>query len=81
MNAVAPSVVRTQFSQPFWSNESLLQEILRTIPAGRIAEPGDLHQVAGHLVEGHVVGDVLGGVQAKGFDKPDHVFAVRPRHA
>jgi 2-deoxy-D-gluconate 3-dehydrogenase len=42
VNAVAPCVVRTQFSQPFWSNESLLQEILRTIPAGRIAEPGDV---------------------------------------
>jgi len=39
---VAPCVVRTQFSQPFWSSESLLQEILRTIPAGRIAEPGDV---------------------------------------
>ncbi len=42
VNAVAPSVVRTQFSQPFWSNESILQEILRTIPAGRIAETNDV---------------------------------------
>jgi 2-deoxy-D-gluconate 3-dehydrogenase len=42
VNAVAPSVVRTQFSQPFWSNESILQEILRTIPAGRVAETDDV---------------------------------------
>jgi len=42
VNAVAPSVVRTQFSQPFWSNEVLLQEITRTIPMGRIAETGDV---------------------------------------
>ena len=42
VNAVAPSVVRTQFSQPFWSNESILQEILKTIPAGRIAETDDV---------------------------------------
>jgi 2-deoxy-D-gluconate 3-dehydrogenase len=42
VNAVAPCVVRTQFSQPFWTNESILQEILKTIPAGRIAEPDDV---------------------------------------
>jgi len=42
VNAVAPSVVKTQFSQPFWSNEALLQEITRTIPMGRIAETGDV---------------------------------------
>jgi 2-deoxy-D-gluconate 3-dehydrogenase len=42
VNAVAPCVVRTQFSQPFWSNESIFQEILKTIPAGRIAEPDDV---------------------------------------
>jgi 2-deoxy-D-gluconate 3-dehydrogenase len=42
VNAVAPCVVRTKFSQPFWSNESLLQEITRTIPVGRIAEPNDV---------------------------------------
>jgi 2-deoxy-D-gluconate 3-dehydrogenase len=42
VNAVAPSVVRTQFSQPFWSNESILKEILKTIPAGRIAETDDV---------------------------------------
>jgi len=42
VNAVAPCVVRTQFSQPFWSNESILQEILKTIPAGRIAETDDV---------------------------------------
>ncbi len=42
VNAVAPCVVRTQFSQPFWSNESLLKEITGTIPMGRIAEPDDV---------------------------------------
>jgi len=42
VNAVAPCVVRTKFSQPFWENESMLQEITRTIPMGRIAEPNDV---------------------------------------
>ena len=42
VNAVAPCVVRTQFSQPFWSNEGLVKEITRTIPMGRIAETEDV---------------------------------------
>jgi NAD(P)-dependent dehydrogenase (short-subunit alcohol dehydrogenase family) len=42
VNAVAPGMVRTEFSRPFWSNESLYQEIVKTIPMGRIAEPADV---------------------------------------
>lgn len=42
VNAVAPCVVRTQFSQPFWSNDALLKEIIATIPLGRIAETDDV---------------------------------------
>jgi NAD(P)-dependent dehydrogenase (short-subunit alcohol dehydrogenase family) len=42
VNAVAPSVVKTRFSQPFWINEDLLNEIVKTIPMGRIAETGDV---------------------------------------
>jgi 2-deoxy-D-gluconate 3-dehydrogenase len=42
VNAVAPCVVRTAFSRPFWSNESLLKEMTQTIPMGRIAETEDV---------------------------------------
>ena len=42
VNAVAPCMVRTGFSQPFWSNGDLLKEIVRTIPMGRIAETADV---------------------------------------
>jgi len=42
VNAVAPGMVRTQFSQPLWSNEGLLKEVAQTIPMGRIAETGDI---------------------------------------
>ena len=42
VNAVAPCMVRTGFSQPFWSNEDLLREIVKTIPMGRIAETTDV---------------------------------------
>ncbi|NVM26171.1 MAG: SDR family oxidoreductase, partial [Desulfobacterales bacterium] len=39
VNAVAPSMVRTKFSQPFWSNKDLHDQIVKAIPLGRIAEP------------------------------------------
>ena len=42
VNAVAPAMVRTAFSEPFWSNEDILREIVKTIPLGRIAEPMDV---------------------------------------
>ena len=42
VNAVAPCMVRTGFSQPFWSNEELLKEIVKSIPMGRIAETADV---------------------------------------
>ncbi|MDX9821123.1 MAG: SDR family oxidoreductase [Syntrophales bacterium] len=42
VNAVAPGLVRTEFSRPFWSNEGLCKMIVKDIPAGRIAEAGDV---------------------------------------
>lgn len=42
VNAVAPSMVRTKFSQPFWSNNDIHDQIVNTIPLGRIAEPADV---------------------------------------
>ncbi|MBW2431822.1 MAG: SDR family oxidoreductase [Deltaproteobacteria bacterium] len=42
VNAVAPSMVRTKFSQPFWSNGAMYEQIVKAIPMGRIAEPTDV---------------------------------------
>ncbi len=42
VNAVAPGMVRTEFSKAFWSNEELLAHITCTIPLGRIAEIQDV---------------------------------------
>ncbi|MFO7714898.1 SDR family NAD(P)-dependent oxidoreductase [Desulfosarcina sp.] len=42
VNAVAPCMVRTRFSEPFWSNDDLLEEIVKAIPLGRIAETTDV---------------------------------------
>lgn len=45
VNAVAPCMVKTDFSRPFWSDQALLEEIERTIPLSRIAEPEDIVKV------------------------------------
>jgi 2-deoxy-D-gluconate 3-dehydrogenase len=42
VNAVAPGMIRTTFSKPFWSNEELLKNFTTTIPMGRIAEPDEV---------------------------------------
>ena len=42
VNAVAPCMVRTKFSEPFWSNAEFYDQIVKAIPMGRIAEPADV---------------------------------------
>ena len=42
VNAVAPAMVRTEFSKPFWSNDDISQHVVKGIPLGRIAEPLDV---------------------------------------
>jgi 2-deoxy-D-gluconate 3-dehydrogenase len=42
VNAVAPCMVRTKFSEPFWSNKDIYEQIIKSIPLGRIAEPADV---------------------------------------
>jgi NAD(P)-dependent dehydrogenase (short-subunit alcohol dehydrogenase family) len=70
VNAVAPSMVRTDFSKPFWSNKELYDLIVKTIPLGRIAEPVDVvHPVlflasdASNFITGQTI-VVDGGVTA-----------------
>jgi NAD(P)-dependent dehydrogenase (short-subunit alcohol dehydrogenase family) len=62
VNGVAPCMVRTPFSKPFWSNEGLLKQITQTIPMGRIAETGDVVGAVLFLVSGFsdfMTGEVL----------------------
>jgi len=42
VNAVAPCMVRTGFSQPFWSNDEIHAMVVKQIPMGRIADPVDV---------------------------------------
>jgi len=42
VNAVAPSMVKTDFSKPFWANEDIHDQIVKTIPLGRIPAPVEI---------------------------------------
>jgi 2-deoxy-D-gluconate 3-dehydrogenase len=42
VNAVAPGMVKTDFSRPFWSDANLHQRLVEAIPLGRLAEPVDV---------------------------------------
>jgi len=62
VNGVAPCMVKTSFSKPFWSNEDLLKQIIGTIPMGRIAETGDVVGTVLFLASGlsdFMTGEVL----------------------
>ncbi|MBW6486876.1 MAG: SDR family oxidoreductase [Syntrophobacterales bacterium] len=42
VNAVGPTLTRTEFSKPIWSNPGLAQMVAAKIPMGRLAEPDDI---------------------------------------
>jgi len=41
-NCIAPGMVKTGFSQPFWGNDEVLPQILRDVPLDRLAEPEEM---------------------------------------
>ncbi len=62
VNAVAPSMVRTDFSKPFWSNREIHDHIIKSIPLGRIAESQDIVHPVLFLASGgadFITGQVL----------------------
>ena len=62
VNAVAPGMVRTDFSKPFWSNEGMLKELVAGIPMGRIAETEDVVGTVLYLcssMSDYVTGEVI----------------------
>ena len=42
VNAIAPYLVKTKFSQPLWEDLKTLKKIESEIPLGRLAEPNDI---------------------------------------
>jgi len=62
VNAIAPGLVRTHFSQALWGNEAILQTALASIPLGRIAEPEEMVGLAIYLASdasSYVTGQVF----------------------
>jgi len=71
VNAVAPGMVRTDFSKPLWSQKDLLKEIEATIPMGRI---GEVEEVVGAVLflaspmADYITGEIItvdGGAQVR----------------
>jgi len=70
VNAIAPSIVKTKFSEPLWSDPDTLKQIAGDIPLGRLAETGDiigsalfLASDASSYITGHTI-IVDGGLNA-----------------
>lgn len=62
VNAIAPGLVRTHFSQALWGNEAILNAALASIPLGRIAEPEEMVGLAIYLASdasSYVTGQVF----------------------
>jgi 2-deoxy-D-gluconate 3-dehydrogenase len=62
VNAVAPTFLRTPFSEPMFADEAFLQEVISKIPLGRVGEVEDvlgailfLASPAADLVTGHTL--------------------------
>jgi NAD(P)-dependent dehydrogenase (short-subunit alcohol dehydrogenase family) len=41
-NAIAPSLTKTKFSEPLWTNQDILNIAISRTPLGRPAEPDDM---------------------------------------
>ncbi len=64
VNAIAPGLVRTDFTKRAWSDPERLKEVIAdiNIPLGRIAEPSDIASVALFLASdaaSYITGDII----------------------
>lgn len=46
INAIAPGLIQTKFSQALWDNEKVMNYALRQIPLGRMAQPEEVAGLA-----------------------------------
>jgi NAD(P)-dependent dehydrogenase (short-subunit alcohol dehydrogenase family) len=62
VNAIAPGVIKTRFSQVLWQTPEFAEPTLRSLPAGRFGEPEDVAGLALYLaspVSDYVTGAVF----------------------
>jgi dehydrogenase/reductase SDR family protein 4 len=62
VNALAPGVVKTFFSQALWSNEALMEQEMKHTPLKRIAEPEEVARMALTLVSdaaAYITGQII----------------------
>jgi dehydrogenase/reductase SDR family member 4 len=62
VNAIAPGVVKTKFSQALWTNEALMEEEFKHTPLKRIAEPEEVARLALNLVSpasAYITGQII----------------------
>ena len=62
VNAIAPGLTKTRFSEALWGNEQILQASMSRTPMARIAEPEDMVGAVLYLTSdlaNHVTGQVL----------------------
>lgn len=49
VNAIAPGFIKTKFSQAIWTNPTVNEMTMKTIPQGRMADPSELTGIALYL--------------------------------
>jgi NAD(P)-dependent dehydrogenase (short-subunit alcohol dehydrogenase family) len=62
VNAVAPGLIKTEFSEALWSNDKILKEAMKKTPLARIGTPEDIASSIVYLASdasSYVTGEVL----------------------
>ena len=62
VNAIAPGLIKTKFSQALWENEALAKHVVDATPAGRLGEVADVVGAAQFLASpsaDYITGEVL----------------------
>ena len=62
VNAIAPGLTKTRFSEALWNNPEILKDAMSTTPMGRIAEPEEMVGAVIYLasdISSYVTGQVI----------------------
>ena len=62
VNAIAPGLIQTDFSEYYWKNEEFLRDLEQTQPIGRVGQPDEIGGLALYLASdeaSYVTGQVF----------------------